>query len=106
LREDEVVAVAAHREERIAGVEDPVVHDRGDRLAGGLTERRPQIAGVGVAVGVRAEILPDAVAEDGGPEMLLHHPEDGRALLVGQDVEHRVGVTGRVHRILDRPRAP
>ena len=41
-----------------------------------------------------------------GAEVLLQHPQHGRALLVGEDVEHRLGLAGRRHRELDRARAP
>ena len=35
-------------------------------------------------------------------EVLLEHPHDGGALLVGEDVEHALGVGRRHHRVLDR----
>jgi len=37
----------------------------------------------------------DALTERVGPEVLLEHADDGRPLLVGEHVEHALGVGGR-----------
>ena len=104
LAQHELAPLDPGAHERIAGLEDPAVHHRRDRLARGAAERGPEVAGVGVGVGVPPEVLADAVAKDRRTEMLLEHPEHGRALLVGQHVEHRVGVAWRFDVELDRPR--
>ena len=104
LAQHELAPLEAGADERIARREDPGVHHLGDRLAGRRAERRPEVTRVGVGVGVAAEIVADTVAEDVGAEELLEHPEDGRALLVGEHVEHRVGVARRPHRELDGTR--
>ena len=55
---------------------------------------------------MRAQIVPDAVSEDCWTDVLLQHPQYRCALFIGQDVEHRVGVLGGLHRIFDRSRTP
>jgi hypothetical protein len=67
LGQDELVAVEPGAHQRIARLEDPAVHHLGNRLARRASERRPQIAGIGVGVRVTAEVLADAVAEDAAP---------------------------------------
>ena len=55
--------VAVQGDQRVAALEDERVHDVAHRRAAGVLERVPQVAGHGVAVGVRLEIGPHAVAE-------------------------------------------
>ena len=88
----------------MAALEDPGVHDPAHRLAGGLLDGVPQVGGLGVAVLVVGHVLADAGAELVLAEVLLEHPHDGGALLVGEDVEHPLGVGRRHHRVLDRAR--
>ena len=104
LAQHELAPVEPGAHERIARLEDPAVHHFGNRLARGAPERRPQVAGIGVGVRVAPEVLADAVAEDRGAQVLLEHAQHRRALLIGQDVEHRVGVTRRLDVKLDRAR--
>ena len=104
LGEVEPPAVRAHVDahDGMTALQDPRVHDPADRLAGGLLDGVPQIGGLGVAVLVGGHVLADAGAELRFAEVLLEHPHHGGALLVGEHVEHPLGVGGRHHRVLDR----
>ena len=102
LAEDELVAVERGADQRVAGLPDPRVHHPPHRLATGLLDGVPQVARLGVPVGVRAQVVADALAELLGAEVLLEHAQDGAALLVGEHVEHPVGVGRRAHLELDR----
>ena len=53
-----------------------------------------QVRRLGVAVAVLGQVVADAVAEPLLPEVLLEHAEERAALLVGEHVEHAVGVLG------------
>ena len=75
-------------------LEDPAVHDASNRLAGGLLDRVPEVGGLGVVELVLGEVEADAVAEAIALEVLLEHADDRGALLVGEDVEHPLGVLG------------
>ena len=86
----------------MASLEDPGVHDVADRLAGGGGQGIPQILGHRVSVGVGGQVLPDPVSEGVLAEMLLEHPQDAAALLVGEQVEHPACVGGGVDHELDR----
>src|SRR5207247_6581446 len=75
LAQDELASLEPRTDEGVARLEDPAVHYLRDRLARCLAERRPQIAGVRVAVRVPPEIVADAVTEEVGAEVLLEHRE-------------------------------
>ncbi len=49
------------------------------------------------------QVVVDPVAEDVGPEELFEHAEDAPALLVGEDVEHPLGLLGPPHMEFHRP---
>ena len=83
-------------------LKDERVHDIVYGCAAGVLECIPQVAGHRVPVGVRLQIGPHAVAEDLRSDVLLQHAEDAAALLVGQHVEHPLGLFGRPHRVFDR----
>ena len=104
LRELEPRAVGLDGDERVARLEDPAVHHRRDGLAGRVPERLPEIGGLGVRVPVPLEVEADALAEDVGAQVLLEHPQHGRALLVREEVEHRHAVVRVAHLELDGPR--
>ena len=104
LPQDQLAPLDADADQRIAGREDPAVHHGRNGLAGGASERRPQIAGVGVGEAMGAQVVAHAVTEDRGAEILLEHAKHRGALLVRQHIEHRVGLARRPHRELDRPR--
>ena len=89
---------------RVAGLEDPRVHDPADRLPRLLADRVPQIVRLGVGVRVGAQVPPDPVTEAVAAKPLLKHPKHGAALRVREGVEHAARVVGRVHRVLDRTR--
>jgi hypothetical protein len=97
LTQDEGRAVRVERggDEGIALLPDPAVHDAPDGLPGGGLERVPEIRRLGVPVAVLGQVVADAVAEPLLAEVLLQHAQQRAALLVGQDVEHPVGVRGR-----------
>src|SRR5947207_4004953 len=57
LAQDELTPFEPHADERIARLEDPTVHNLGDRLTGGASERGPQVARLGVPVRVSPEIV-------------------------------------------------
>ena len=86
----------------IALLPDPAVHDAPDRLAGGGLERVPQVGRLGVPVAVLGQVVADAVPEPLLAQVLLQHAQQRAALLVGQDVEHPVGVLRRHDLELDR----
>ena len=105
LAEHERRAVGVERggDEGIALLPDPAVHDAPDRLAGGGLERVPQVGRLGVPVAVLGQVVADAVPEPLLAQVLLQHAEERAALLVGQDVEHPVGVLRRHDLELDGP---
>jgi hypothetical protein len=84
-------------------VKDPSVHHRGNGLPRSLSERLPQVGGLGVAELVPLQVEANAVAEHLGADVLLEHPQDGGALLVGEEVEHRLAVLRRLDLELDGP---
>ncbi len=88
-------------DDREAALEDPGVHDPAHRFPGGLLDRVPQVRGLRVPVLVMGHVLPDPRPELLFPEVLLEHPHDRGALLVGEDVEHPLRVGGRDHGVLD-----
>ena len=51
------------------------------------------------------QVVADAVAELVLTQVLLEHAQDGRTLLVGEDVEHALGIARRHDLELDRSRA-
>ncbi len=51
------------------------------------------------------QIVPHAIAKDGRTEMLFEHPQDGRALFIGQHIEHGIGIFRSPDRIFDGPGA-
>ena len=85
----------------MAALEDEGVHDVAYGRATRFLQRVPQVGGHRVAVGVRLEVGAHAVAEDVGPDVLLEHAQYAAALLVGQEVEHALGLLGRADRVLD-----
>ena len=89
-------------DERVAALVDPAVHHRADGRTADVLERIPQVAGLGVRVGMGLQVVAHAVTEDLGAQVLFEHANDRRALLVGQDVEHAFGFLGGDHRELDR----
>ena len=95
-----------HADDREAALEDPRVHDPADGLARGLFDGVPQVGGLGVAVLVVGHVLADPGAELLLAEVLLEHADDGGALLVGEDVEHPLGIRRRHDRVLDGPGRP
>ena len=86
---------ARRRQDREAGLEDPRVHDLADGFAGRVFERVPQVGRLGVRESVAVEIVAHAGAERIGAEPAFEHAQHRPALLVGEDVEHAVGVFGR-----------
>ena len=81
-------------DEREAGLIDPVAGDGADAGAGGLLEGAEEIVGGGVALAVVADVLAHTGAEDGRPDVLLQHEQDGSALLVSDGVKHLAGLGG------------
>ena len=79
---------------RVAALEDPRVHHLAHRLAGRRLDRVPQVRGLGVAELVHGQVVTDAASELVLAQVLLQHPENGRALLVREDVEHPFCVAG------------
>ena len=76
LAQHQLVAVETCRDERVTRLPDPRVHQRTHRYCRvGLLDRVPQIAGLGVAVGVCLQVQADALAERFGAEVLLEHPQ-------------------------------
>ena len=88
-------SVAFDVHQRVTALEDPAVHDATYRFAGDLLERVPQVGGLGGAERVAPQVLGDAGAERLGAQVLLEHAHHRRALLVGEDVEHALGVGRR-----------
>ena len=72
------------------------------QVTGGL-ERVEEVLRDGVLVGEVLEELLDARLEVPGAHEVLHHPDDGAALAVGDGVEHRVDLVRRVHVHHDGP---
>src|ERR1035441_10419617 len=96
LRELESAAIGSRRrlDDRKAGLEDPRVHHFAHGLARRRLERVPQVAGLGVVELMLVQVKTNSVAKDVGAQELLEHPQHGRALFIGQDVEHRAAVFG------------
>ena len=97
----EPIALGAHDGE--AGLEDPRVHDPAHGLTGCRFERVPEVRRLGVAELVTVEIVPYAGAERVGAEPTFEHAQHRPTLLVGERVEHAVGILGRDDLVLDRP---
>ena len=91
-------------DQRKPAPEDPVVHEVADRLPGGRLECRPEVLVVGVPPEVVGQVATHSVPERLLAEELFQHPHHRRALLVGEHVEHGLGVCRGHHRILDGPR--
>jgi hypothetical protein len=85
----------------VAGLEDPGVHDLAHGLTGDLLDGVPQVGGLGVGVLVGVQVVADARLEAILAQVLLEHPDDRGALLVGEHVEHALGVGGGDHLVLD-----
>ena len=94
-------SLAAQGDQRVSTLEDERVHDVAYRLAAGLFQRVPKVGGHRVGVGVCGQIRTHAVAEDLGPDVLLQHPQHGRTLFVGQEVEHALRLFGGPNRVLN-----
>ena len=104
LREPEPGPLGLDGHERVTRVKDPAVHDLGDGLSGRVPERFPEIGGLGIGEAVAVQIEAHPGAEDVRAQVLLEHAEHGRALLVGEQVEHGLAVARRAHLELDGPR--
>src|SRR5580698_1256219 len=91
----------AQRDQRVAALEDPGVHDVTHRLAGDLLDGVPQVGRLRVRVAVLAQVVADAVATRLFAEVLLEHAQDTRALFVGEAVEHTLRVVRRDDLILN-----
>ena len=91
----------AHR--WIPALEYPALHDLSHGLARRVGQRVPQVRGHGVGVGVPPQVEAHPGPERLRTEVLLQHADQGRALLVGDHVEHVLGLGGGVHRVLHRP---
>ena len=85
----------------MAAPEYPALHQVAHRPARCLLESHPQVFVVGVPVEVGRQVATDPVAEDILAQELLQHPDDGRTLLVGEQVEHGLCVGRGDHRVLD-----
>src|SRR4029450_10641844 len=103
LAELDTAALGTRDHDRVAGTEDPAVHHLGNRQEGRGAEGLPQIGGLGIAETVALEIEPHPFTKDLAAEVLLEHAEDRGALLVGEEVEHRLAVAGMPHLELDGP---
>jgi hypothetical protein len=103
LAQHELVTFDRGRHEGEAALPDPAVHDLPCRFAGDLLHGVPQVARLGVAVGVRVQVVPHAVAEAVLAEVLLQHAQQRATLDVGQHVEHALGVLRGHDLVLHRP---
>ena len=90
-----------HVEDRHARLTDERLENLIDRLPGRCGDRLPEILGRRVAVGMGPQIRVDAVAERRGAHVVLDHPNDGGALLVGNRVEQGFDFGGRPHGSVD-----
>ncbi len=84
----------AGADEREPRLPDPRVHHPAHGFARRRLDGIPQVVGLGVRVGVRAQIVAHALLEDVGADVLLQHAQQCSALVVREHVEHAVGLCG------------
>ena len=76
LVEHQVGALEPGRDQRIAGLPDPRIHQCADGDGGvGLLDCVPQVAGLGVSVGVLLQVQADPLSEALGAQVLLEHAQ-------------------------------
>ncbi len=93
----------AHGDEGEAALEDPGVHDAAHGLAAGRLDGVPEVGRLGVAEPVGLEVAANTGAKRLLPEVPLEHAQDARPLLIGEDVEHALGLVGGTDGVFDRP---